>query len=156
MPFLRQFFSHRLIWLAVLVSLGIGALFARSVWTIRQDEWNYAAQTNANLVQTLEPRAFYVRTPYRDQSLFPIYDSGAADFNLSTIFNENAYVGQDRLVDNDAVVEGAVHLVACGVQLHFGRDEAPRTNPRTAHLGLYEAAFTVARQGARTDQTGHA
>lgn len=54
MPFLRQFFSHRLIWLALLVSLGIGALFARTIWTIRNDEWNYAVQTNANLVQTLE------------------------------------------------------------------------------------------------------
>src|SRR6476620_1039594 len=54
MPFARQFFTHRLIWLALLVSLGIGALFARTIWTIRQDEWNYAAQTNANLARTLE------------------------------------------------------------------------------------------------------
>lgn len=53
MPSLRQFFSHRLIWLALLVSLGIGALFARAIWTIRSDEWNYAKRTNANLVQTL-------------------------------------------------------------------------------------------------------
>ena len=54
MPLLRQFFSHRLIWLAVLVALGIGALFARSIWTIRNDEWNYAVRTNSNLVHTLE------------------------------------------------------------------------------------------------------
>lgn len=54
MPLLRQFFSHRLIWLALLVALGIGALFARTIWTIRNDEWNYAAQTNANLARTLE------------------------------------------------------------------------------------------------------
>ena len=54
MPSLRQFFSHRLIWLALLVALGIGALFARTIWTIRNDEWSYAAQTNANLARTLE------------------------------------------------------------------------------------------------------
>ena len=54
MPSLRQFFSHRLIWLALLVALGIGALFARTIWTIRNDEWSYAEQTNANLVRTLE------------------------------------------------------------------------------------------------------
>lgn len=42
MSTLRQFFSHRLIWLALLVSLGIGALFARSIWTIRTDAWDYA------------------------------------------------------------------------------------------------------------------
>ena len=58
------------------------------------------------VVQTLEPRAFYVRTPYRDQSFLPVYDSGATDFNLSTIYSENAYVGHDRLIDNDALTLG--------------------------------------------------
>lgn len=68
MPFLRQFFSHRLIWLALLLSLGIGALFARSIWTIRNDEWNYAVQTNSNLVQTLEQGLGWVLDTY-DKSL---------------------------------------------------------------------------------------
>lgn len=58
------------------------------------------------VTQTLEPRAFYARTPFRDQSLLPVYDSGATDFNLSTIYSENIYVGQDRLVDNDALTLG--------------------------------------------------
>ncbi len=58
------------------------------------------------VTQTLEPRAFYARTPFRDQSLLPVYDSGATDFNLSTIYSENAYVGHDRLVDNDALTLG--------------------------------------------------
>lgn len=58
------------------------------------------------VIQTLEPRAFYARTPFRDQSLLPVYDSGATDFNLSTIYSENAYVGHDRLVDNDALTLG--------------------------------------------------
>jgi LPS-assembly protein len=59
-----------------------------------------------DILQTLEPRAFYARTPYHDQNLFPIYDSGAADFNLSTIYSENPYVGQDRLVDNNSLTLG--------------------------------------------------
>jgi LPS-assembly protein len=58
------------------------------------------------VTQTLEPRAFYARTPFRDQSLLPVYDTGATDFNLSTIYSENAYVGHDRLVDNDALTLG--------------------------------------------------
>jgi LPS-assembly protein len=58
------------------------------------------------ILQTLEPRAFYARTPYRDQSLLPVYDSGTADFNLSTIYSENPYVGQDRLVDNNSLTLG--------------------------------------------------
>jgi LPS-assembly protein len=59
-----------------------------------------------DVLQTLEPRAFYARTPYKDQSMLPIYDSGATDFNLATIYSENTYVGQDRLVDNDALTLG--------------------------------------------------
>ena len=59
-----------------------------------------------NVVQTLEPRAFYARTPYRDQRLLPVYDSGVTDFNLSTIYSDNAYVGHDRLIDNDALTLG--------------------------------------------------
>ena len=35
-----------------------------------------------------------------------MYDSGATDFNLSTIYSDNAYVGHDRLVDNDALTLG--------------------------------------------------
>ena len=77
------------------VSLDSGLVFER------ETSW-----FGKNILQTLEPRAFYARTPYRDQSLFPVYDSGAADFNLSTIYSENPYVGQDRLVDNNSLTLG--------------------------------------------------
>ncbi|MDP2024280.1 MAG: LPS assembly protein LptD, partial [Hydrogenophaga sp.] len=43
--------------------------------------------------QTLEPRAFYVLTPYRDQSSLPNYDSGINDFNFASIYTDNAFVG---------------------------------------------------------------
>lgn len=46
--------TFRLIALAVLLSLGIGALFAHAVLTIKDDGWNYARTTNANLVQALK------------------------------------------------------------------------------------------------------
>lgn len=59
-----------------------------------------------SLTQTLEPRLFYVRTPYRDQSMLPLYDTGLADFSLATIYSDNPYVGQDRIVDNDALTVG--------------------------------------------------
>ncbi|KRD27047.1 diguanylate cyclase [Acidovorax sp. Root267] len=68
MPFLRQFFSHRLIWLSLLLSLGIGAIFARTIWSIRNDEWSYASQNNANLVRTLEQGLSWTLDTF-DQSL---------------------------------------------------------------------------------------
>lgn len=57
-------------------------------------------------LQTLEPRAFYTYTPRRDQSSLPVYDTGANDFNFSTIFNENAFTGHDRFADNNLLTLG--------------------------------------------------
>ncbi|WP_382322358.1 LPS-assembly protein LptD [Hydrogenophaga sp. UC242_53] len=58
-------------------------------------------------VQTLEPRAFFTWTPYRDQRLLPNYDSAANDFNFATIFSENVFGGNDRISDTRAFTVGA-------------------------------------------------
>lgn len=68
MPFARQFFSHRLIWLSLLLSLGIGGLFARTIWSIRADEWSYASQNNSNLARTLAQGLSWTLDSF-DQSL---------------------------------------------------------------------------------------
>ncbi len=57
-------------------------------------------------LQTLEPRAFYTYTPYRDQSLLPVYDTAATDFNFASIYTENAFGGNDRLADNNLLTLG--------------------------------------------------
>lgn len=49
--------------------------------------------------QTLEPRLYYLKVPYRDQSNIPVFDSGLADFNFSQIFSNNIYSGYDRIAD---------------------------------------------------------
>jgi LPS-assembly protein len=59
-----------------------------------------------SLVQTLEPRAFYVYTPYRNQSALPNYDTGANDFNFASIYTENAFVGHDKISDNNLLTLG--------------------------------------------------
>ena len=59
-----------------------------------------------DFTQTLEPRAFYVRTPFRDQSRLPNYDSGANDFNFATVFTENAFAGNDRISDANLLTLG--------------------------------------------------
>ncbi len=58
-------------------------------------------------VQTLEPRAFFVYTPYRDQNYLPNYDSGGNAFNFASIFTENAYGGHDRISDSKMLTLGA-------------------------------------------------
>ncbi len=59
-----------------------------------------------DFLQTLEPRAFYTYTPYRDQRLLPIYDTAVNDFNFASIYTENAFGGQDRLADNNLLTLG--------------------------------------------------
>jgi LPS-assembly protein len=56
--------------------------------------------------QTLEPRAFYVYTPYRDQSLLPVYDTAANDYNFATVYTENAFSGNDRISDSNLLTMG--------------------------------------------------
>jgi len=56
-----------------------------------------------NFIQTLEPRAFYTYTPYRDQSMLPMFDTGLLDLNQNSIFTENQFVGGDRVIDANQV-----------------------------------------------------
>ena len=65
-----------------------------------------ASYLGRSFVQTLEPRAFYTYTPFRDQRLLPLYDTAANDFNFTTIYTENAFGGHDRLADNNLLTLG--------------------------------------------------
>lgn len=56
--------------------------------------------------QTLEPRAMFTYIPYREQSQIPAFDTALADFNQSQLFNENRYVGQDRIGDTSQLSLG--------------------------------------------------
>jgi LPS-assembly protein len=60
------------------------------------------------LVQTLEPRLFYVRTPYRDQVTLPNFDAAAKDFNFDSIYTENDFSGVDRVSDAHQLTMGVV------------------------------------------------
>ncbi len=51
------------------------------------------------VLQTLEPRAYYLLIPNRDQSRIPLFDTAIADFNYAQIFSENSFVGGDRIND---------------------------------------------------------
>lgn len=69
----------------------------------------FERQTNlfgTDYAQTLEPRAMYVYTPYRDQSLLPLYDTGDYDYNLATIYLDNPYSGFDRIADVNMMTVG--------------------------------------------------
>jgi LPS-assembly protein len=59
-------------------------------------EWEIAGRS---VVQTLEPRAFYVYVPYRNQNDAPVFDTALDDFNFGQLFSINRYLGNDRIGD---------------------------------------------------------
>jgi LPS-assembly protein len=50
-------------------------------------------------LQTLEPRAYYVHVPFRDQSDLPVFDTAPLDLSFAQIFTENQFTGGDRIND---------------------------------------------------------
>ena len=55
---------------------------------------------------TLEPRALYLYTPFREQSELPLFDTGLPDLNLVQLYRTNRYVGADRVNDANQVAFG--------------------------------------------------
>ena len=59
------------------------------------------------VVQSLEPRLFYLYTPEKDQDDQPLFDTTLSGQGFSRIFSENRYVGQDRVGDANQITAGA-------------------------------------------------
>ncbi|ROR34672.1 LPS-assembly protein LptD [Inmirania thermothiophila] len=110
-------------------------------------------------LQTLEPRLFYLRVPYRDQSAIPVFDSARLELTFAGLFRDNRFSGADRVGDADQLTlaltsrlldadGGRERLRASvGQILHF-RDrrvvlpgKAPETAARSALVGELTAAL---------------
>ena len=85
-------------------SLDSGLVFER-------DALELTSIFNRNILMTLEPRAFYVYTPYRYQADLPLFDTADSGFGISQIFSENTFVGNDRVADNNKVTFGITSRV---------------------------------------------
>ena len=99
--------------------------------------------------QTLEPRAFYVHTPYRDQSQLPVYDTAANDISFATLYTENAFSGNDRISDTNTLTTGvSTRLID------------PATGAESARFGIAQRFrfsdqnVTLPSGTAVTDRTG--
>ncbi|KAF1054515.1 MAG: LPS-assembly protein LptD [Burkholderia gladioli] len=105
------------------LSLDTGLVFDRSGRLFGQD-----------FIQTLEPRLFYVYTPYRNQLNAPLFDTVESDFGLAEIFTTNTFVGNDRISDENRLT--------AAITTRF-------LNPAT---GDERARFVIAQQYYFTDQ----
>lgn len=52
-----------------------------------------------NYIQTLEPRAFYLYIPRREQSDIPDFDTALSTFNMIRLFSYDRFIGRDRVGD---------------------------------------------------------
>jgi LPS-assembly protein len=104
-------------------SFDSGLIFDRSVRLFGDD-----------YIQTLEPRLYYVYTPYRNQSFAPLFDTAESDFGLAEIFTPNTFVGNDRIAD--------ANRLTAALTTRF-------INPAT---GDERARFVLAQQYYFTDQ----
>lgn len=95
-------------------SLDTGLFFERSLpWSAEQ------------YTQTLEPRLFYLNTPYQNQANIPVYDSAYMIFTTDQLFRNNRFSGYDRIGDSN--------------QLAY----AVTTRVRSEHTGMDKATLTV-------------
>ncbi|HDP89927.1 MAG TPA: LPS-assembly protein LptD [Thioalkalivibrio sp.] len=59
----------------------------------------FEREASDRAIQTLEPRLFYVYTPYRDQDDLPVFDTGDLTFTFDQLFREDRFSGPDRVGD---------------------------------------------------------
>lgn len=107
--------------------------------------------------QTLEPRFFYLYTPFKEQDHRQTFDSGLFTFDYSQLFRENRFSGNDRYGDanqvslglSTAFIEestGWERFRASMGQIFYFRDREVQltsatpdaTNARSAWVGLLE------------------
>ena len=85
----------------------IPTLSVDSAWTLERETTLFSRAVR----QTLEPRLFYVNTPYRRQDDLPNFDAAEKDFNFDSIFTENAFSGVDRVSDSNQLTAGVTSRV---------------------------------------------
>jgi LPS-assembly protein len=81
------------------LSLDSGLAFERDATEMK---WFFGRE----MLVTMEPRAFYVYTPFQSQAQTPLFDTADAGFGVTQIFSENTFVGNDRIADSNKLTTG--------------------------------------------------
>jgi len=100
----------------------------------------FTAFGNKSLLQTLEPRLYYLYSEYEEQADQPDFDSAELTFTYNQLFRETRFSGRDRLDDANQVSAGlttrfideetGVSLAHASIgQIWYLRDRKVRLNP---------------------------
>jgi LPS-assembly protein len=64
------------------------------------------------MLQTLEPRLYYLRVPYENQDDLPLFDTQELSFGFAQLFRTNRFTGADRQMDaNQATIALTTRLL---------------------------------------------
>jgi len=74
-----------------------------------------------DMLLTMEPRAYYLFTPYQSQAQTPLFDTADAGFGVSQIFSDNTFIGNDRIADSNAATIG---LTSRMIEANTGAERA--------------------------------
>ena len=135
--------TSRLILLALLLSLGIGGLFARSIWMLREEAWNNAERTNTNLVRALD-RSIARTMEAFDQSLQGVVE-GMTDPRVMAL---PLAMRNLALFDNSLRVQGVGSILVLDPAGNVVMD-SERPVPRKANFADRDY-FKVFESGAHT------
>jgi LPS-assembly protein len=134
-----------------IASLDAGLFFDRSL--------NHADEP---YLQTIEPRLFYLRVPYRDQSGLPVFDTAPLTFSWGQLFRDNRYSGADRQTDaNQLTVAVSTRLIreSDGLErlsLNLGQiryfDDSRVTLGRQAQIGQGRSSWVADASWAPSDR----
>ena len=78
-------------------------IFSLDAGVYLERDWHLG---NTALLHILEPRAYYVNIPHKDQTRIPVFDSGQQDISLGQLFSENQFSGVDRINDANQLTVG--------------------------------------------------
>ena len=137
-------------------SLPIGSLDA-GVYFDRETEIK-----GDRFLQTLEPRLFYLKAPYREQDGLPIFDTRPFNFSYGQLFRDNRYTGPDRQTDANQLTlalstrllrqkDGFERLSASIGQIRYF-DDSRVVLPGEAQLEKGKSAWVVDANYAPTDR----
>ncbi|MNM59646.1 LPS-assembly protein LptD precursor [compost metagenome] len=114
-------------------------------------------------LNTLEPRLFYLNTPYRDQDDMPLFDTRAFTFSWGQLFRDSRFTGADRQNDANQLTtalttrlirqeDGREKLSASIGQITYFEDSLVTLNPNDPVVRDGKSAWVADVNWAITDR----
>lgn len=119
------------------MSLDAGAFFERNY------DWG-----DKPFVQTLEPRLYYLRVPYRDQTDLPLFDTAELTFGWTSLFRDNRFGGADRQADAN---QASLSLTS---RILDGSDGRERLSMGVGRITFFDAPRVTLPGGALPAEDG--